>query len=53
LNDASWDTYAKILSASGGMFFWIPFGLFVVANVFVWEQNNGYWTRFADKSPEE
>lgn len=53
LQEASWDTYAKVLKQSGGLMFWIPFGAFVVANVFLWEQCNGFWTRFADKTPEE
>lgn len=53
LQEASWDTYAKVLKQSGGIIFWLPFGAFVIANVFLWEQCNGFWTRFADKSPED
>jgi len=53
LKSADWSTYLKVLNQSGGMVFWIPFISFVVFNVFVWEQSNGFWTRFADKSPED
>jgi len=53
LRKADWGTYLKVLNQSGGLIFWIPFGSFVIFNVFIWEQSNGYWTRFADKDAQD
>lgn len=46
-------TYTRVLNETGGIVFWVLYLCVPVVAVMIWDEQSSFWSRFAEKSPEE